>query len=117
MLPAPSAEAFEAFFNHEIRLRWDTLLRATHVEGGGTHPYAGAISTNRGRGWKSGMTMRTRFLVLHLRGPAAPAMARGFVRLGRQHPLCLGDAPQIPGDGGFLANGKVNCQAPRDILA
>ena len=23
----------------------------------------------------------------------------------------------IPGDGGFLANGKVNCQAPRDLLA
>ena len=63
VLPAPSAGAFEAFFNHEIRLRWDTLLRAAHVEGGGTHPYAGAISTNRGRGWKAGMTMRTRFLV------------------------------------------------------
>ena len=63
VMPATSAEAFEVFFNHEIRLRWDTLLRATHVEGGGTHPYAGAISTNRGRGWKTGMTMRTRFLV------------------------------------------------------
>ena len=35
----------------------------TYVEGGGTHPYAGAISTNRGRGWKTGMAMRTRFLV------------------------------------------------------
>jgi hypothetical protein len=63
VLPASGAEAFEAFFNHEIRLRWDTLLRATNVEGGGTHPYAGAISINRGRGWKGGVTMRTRFLV------------------------------------------------------
>ena len=63
VMPAPSAAAFEAFFNHEIRLRWDTLLQVTYVEGGGTHPYAGAISTNRGRGWKTGMTMRTRFLV------------------------------------------------------
>ena len=62
-MPGPSAKAFEAFFNHEIRLRWDTLLSATYVEGGGTHPYAGAISANRGRGWKSGMAMRTRFLV------------------------------------------------------
>jgi len=61
-MPAPSAEAFEAFFNHEVRLRWDTLLHVTYVEGGGTHPYAGAISTNRGRGWKTGMAMRTRFL-------------------------------------------------------
>jgi hypothetical protein len=63
VMPAPSAEAFEAFFNHEVRLRWDTLLEVTYVEGGGSHPYAGAISTNRGKGWKTGMTMRTRFLV------------------------------------------------------
>ena len=34
-----------------------------YVEGGGTHPYAGAISTNIGRGWKTGLSMRTRFLV------------------------------------------------------
>jgi len=33
------------------------------VEGGGSHPYVGAISTNRGKGWKTGMSMRTRFLV------------------------------------------------------
>jgi len=63
VMPAPSAAAFEAFFNHQIRLRWDTLLQVNYVEGGGTHPYAGAISTNRGRGWKGGVTMRTRFLV------------------------------------------------------
>jgi len=62
VMPAPSADAFEAFFNHAVRLKWDTLLNVTYVEGGGTHPYAGAISTNRGRGWKTGMTMRTRFL-------------------------------------------------------
>lgn len=63
VMPASSAEAFEAFFNHDVRRRWDTLLKVTYVEGGGTHPYAGAISTNRGRGWKKGMAMRTRFLV------------------------------------------------------
>jgi hypothetical protein len=62
-MPAPSAAAFEAFFNHEVRLRWDTLLEVNYVEGGGTHPYAGAVSVNRGRGWKAGMSMRTRFLV------------------------------------------------------
>ena len=49
-MPAASAEAFEAFFNHEVRLRWDTLLKVNYVEGGGTHPYVGAVSTNRGRG-------------------------------------------------------------------
>jgi hypothetical protein len=62
VMPAPSKDAFEAFFNHAIRLKWDTLLKVTYVEGGGTHPYAGAVSTNSGRGWKRGMTMRTQFL-------------------------------------------------------
>lgn len=62
LLPARREDAFEAFYNHHVRLRWDTLLSVNYVEGGGTHPYVGAISTNRGRGWKSGFTMRTRFL-------------------------------------------------------
>jgi hypothetical protein len=61
-MPANSIEAFEAFFNHGVRLRWDTLLKVNYVEGGGTHPYVGAISTNCGSGWKTGLTMRTRFL-------------------------------------------------------
>jgi len=58
VMPADSADAFEAFFDHSVRLRWDTLLSVNYVEAGGTHPYVGAISTNRGRGWKSGFTMR-----------------------------------------------------------
>jgi len=62
IMPADSADAFEAFFNHSVRLRWDTLLSVNYVEGGGTHPYVGAVSMNRGRGWKGGVTMRTRFL-------------------------------------------------------
>jgi hypothetical protein len=62
-MPAKSADAFEAFFNHAVRLEWDTLLDVAYVEGGGTHPHVGAISTNRGRGWKTGLSMRTRFLV------------------------------------------------------
>jgi len=63
VMPAGSAEAFEAFYNHELRLRWDTLLRVNYVEGGGSHPYVGAITVNKGRGWKTGLAMRTRFLV------------------------------------------------------
>jgi hypothetical protein len=62
VMPARSADAFEAFFHHSVRLRWDTLLSVNYIEGGGTHPYVGAISTNRGRGWKASLTMRTRFL-------------------------------------------------------
>jgi len=60
-MPACSADAFEAFFNHSVRLRWDTLLSVNYVEGGGTHPYIGAISTNRGRGWNS-IRLRPRWL-------------------------------------------------------
>ena len=61
-MPASSADAFEAFFNHYERLKWDTLLEVTYVEGGGSHPYVGAVSTNVGRGWKTWLSMRTRFL-------------------------------------------------------
>lgn len=62
VMPAPAAAAFEAFFNHDVRREWDTLLKVTYVEGGGTHPYRGAVSTNEGRGWTSLFSMRTEFL-------------------------------------------------------
>lgn len=61
-MPASAADAFEAFFNHEVRRRWDTLLRVNYVEGGGTRPYRGAITVNEGRGWKAPLSMRTEFL-------------------------------------------------------
>lgn len=32
VMPACSADAFEAFFNHSVRLRWDTLLSVNYVE-------------------------------------------------------------------------------------
>ncbi|HYC47303.1 MAG TPA: SRPBCC family protein [Burkholderiales bacterium] len=62
VMPAPSAAAFEAFFNHSERLRWDTLLDVSYVEAGGTHPSVGVITSNEGRGWKRALSMRTRFL-------------------------------------------------------
>ena len=49
IMPARSEDAFEAFFNHSVRLNWDTLLNVNYVEGGGSYPYVGAISTNVGR--------------------------------------------------------------------
>lgn len=61
-MPARNADAFEAFFNHHVRLTWDTLLSVNYVEGGSSHPFVGAISVNRGKGWKKGFVMRTRFL-------------------------------------------------------
>ncbi|UZE26925.1 hypothetical protein [Pseudomonas asplenii] len=62
IMPASAAEAFEAFHNHDIRRQWDTLLSAAGVEGGGNHPYIGAITFNHGRGWKRHFALRTRFV-------------------------------------------------------
>lgn len=61
-LSSSAADAFEAFHNHAVRMQWDTLLSHAAVEGGGTHPYIGAISINQGRGWKRLFAMRTRFV-------------------------------------------------------
>ena len=61
-MPASSAAVFEAFHNHRVRLNWDTLLREAYVEGGGSHPFVGAITVNKGRGWKRFFSMRTRFV-------------------------------------------------------
>ncbi|GAB7537033.1 SRPBCC family protein [Burkholderia sp. 22PA0099] len=61
-MPATSAEVFEAFHNHDTRLRWDTLLKTAGVEGGHRYPHVGAISVNVGRGWKSLFCLRTRFV-------------------------------------------------------
>jgi hypothetical protein len=62
VMPASAADTFEAFHNHFVRLEWDTLLSAAHVEGGGSHPYTGAVTFNQGRGWMRSLSMRTRFV-------------------------------------------------------
>ncbi len=61
-MPAPAAAAFEAFHNHSTRISWDTLLSVAYVEGGGSHPYVGAITVNQGKGWKRLLGMQTRFV-------------------------------------------------------
>ena len=62
VMPACAADVFEAFHNHTVRKQWDTLLAYAAVEGGGNHPYIGAITINVGRGWKRLFAMRTRFV-------------------------------------------------------
>jgi len=62
VMPACAADVFEAFHNHTFRKQWDTLLAHAAVEGGGTHPYIGAITVNEGQGWKRFFAMRTRFV-------------------------------------------------------
>jgi hypothetical protein len=62
VMPCCAADAFDAFHDHRVRSQWDTLLSHASVEGGGSHPYVGAITVNKGRGWKRLFAMRTRFV-------------------------------------------------------
>lgn len=62
IMPSCASDAFEAFHNHSVRKHWDTLLSHAAVEGGGNHPYIGAITLNKGRGWKRLFAKHTRFV-------------------------------------------------------
>lgn len=62
IMPCSAVDAFEGFHNHGVRLQWDSLLSHATIEDGSSHPYIGAISSNRGRGWKRLFAMRTRFV-------------------------------------------------------
>jgi hypothetical protein len=75
-MPGSAAEAFEAFHNYEKRLLWDTLLSSAQVEGGGIHPYVGAITANTGRGWMRSFRMRTQFVSYRPPEIAAAASVR-----------------------------------------
>lgn len=73
VMPASADATFEAFHNHRVRLQWDTLLAVAHMETGDSHPSIGAVSFNRGKGWKRLLVMRTRF-VNYQPGKVAAAM-------------------------------------------
>lgn len=61
-MPAPSTVVFEAFHNRQWRARWDSLVQGTVVEGGGDHPFVGAVTQNPGKGLLRALSMRTRFI-------------------------------------------------------
>ncbi|WP_442969574.1 hypothetical protein [Pseudomonas sp. USHLN015] len=73
VMPASADATFEAFHNHRVRLQWNTLLAVAHMETGDSHPSIGAVSFNRGKGWKRLLAMRTRF-VNYQPGKVAAAM-------------------------------------------
>ncbi len=73
-MPAPPEVVFDAFHYHEWRLRWDSLVRETQVEGGGRCPRVGALTSSRGRGLLGGLVMRTRFVTYEPGRLAAAAM-------------------------------------------
>ena len=61
-MPASCEVAFDAFHYHHWRLRWDSLVEHTTVEGGGPCPYKGAVTRSRGRGPMRMLVMRTEFV-------------------------------------------------------
>ncbi len=61
-MPASEAVVFDAFHFHYWRSQWDSLVSATHVLGGASCPYVGAITENAGAGVLRGLSMRTQFV-------------------------------------------------------
>ncbi len=61
-MPANEAVVFDAFHYHFWRMRWDSLVSATHVLGGAPCPSVGVVTENAGAGALRGLSMRTRFI-------------------------------------------------------
>jgi hypothetical protein len=80
-MPAAADVVFDVFHFHEWRCRWDSLVDATHVVGGGACPYAGAVTENAGGGLLRNLSMRTQFVSFDRPRVAAAAM------LGRSFPF------------------------------
>jgi hypothetical protein len=49
-MPAPAEDVFDVFHYHALRMRWDSLVKATHLIGEAECPYVGAVSQNAGGG-------------------------------------------------------------------
>jgi hypothetical protein len=61
-MPARADVAFDAFHYHHWRLRWDSLVRATRVEGDAPCPFVGAVTESTGGGLLRQLSMKTRFV-------------------------------------------------------
>lgn len=81
VMPASAAVAFDAFHYHHWRLRWDSLVAVTEVQGGAPCPYVGAVTDSSGAGWLRGLAMRTRFVSFDRPHRAAASM------IGRSFPF------------------------------
>jgi hypothetical protein len=73
-MPAPADVVFDAFHYHAWRMRWDSLVEATHVIGDAECPYVGAVTQNAGGGLLKGLTMTTQFISFDRPRVAAAAM-------------------------------------------
>ena len=81
LMPASEAIVFDAFHHHHWRMRWDSLVSATHVLGGSPCPFVGAVTENAGAGALRGLSMRTQFVSYEPPRVAAATM------LGRSFPF------------------------------
>lgn len=61
-MPASESVVFDAFHYHHWRMHWDSLVRATQVQGGAPCPFKGAITHSAGAGALRGLSMRTEFV-------------------------------------------------------
>lgn len=75
-MPAREEIVFDAFHYHHRRLRWDSLVRATRVQGDAPCPFVGAVTESAGAGALRRMSMKARF-VSHDRPRVAAAMMVG----------------------------------------
>lgn len=80
-MPASADVVFDAFHFHHWRLRWDSLVRGTRVQGGAPCPFVGAITESEGRGLLRLLSMRTRFVSFDRPHVAAATM------VGRSFPF------------------------------
>lgn len=78
-MPAREDVVFDAFHYHHWRSRWDSLVRATKVQGGAPCPYVGAVTESAGAGALRRLSMTTRFVTFDRpRLAAATMVGRSF---------------------------------------
>ena len=80
-MPATEGVVFDAFHYHRWRLRWDSLVRATSVQGDAPCPYVGAVTDSAGAGALRQLSMKTRFVSFERPRVAAAMM------IGRSFPV------------------------------
>lgn len=73
-MPASESVVFDAFHHHHWRMHWDSLVRATQVQGGAPCPFKGAITHSAGAGALRGLSMRTEFVAYDRPRLAAASM-------------------------------------------
>lgn len=78
-MPASEGVVFDAFHYHCWRLRWDSLVRATRVQGDAPCPFVGAVTDSAGAGALRQLSMKTRFVSFERpRVAAAMMIGRSF---------------------------------------